>query len=385
MRLRPVFALGVLALALFELACSWFVMPMPGSQRLATVELAYAFYQWRWWVRGTCALLVLVGLRDAWRGGTRWRIGAAVGLVVAAGVAGAANFLMAADQMFLQPLALVVAPADKNKVPPERLVVGVEIGGDARAYPVMFIGYHHQVRDKVGGTDVLVTYCTVCRTARVFSPLLDGRPERFRLVGMDQWNAMLEDQTTGSWWRQATGAAVAGPRKGQRLAAIPSRQTTLADWLVSHPASLVMQADAAAVAADNYPKDDAFEKGTSRKTLTGTDPESWHEKAWVVGVEIGDRAKAYDWNRLRRERVINDQVGGTPIVLVLGANGASFFVFERPDAETRFTLEEERLVGSAGGVYSTSGSGPAGALKPVPASQEFWHSWRTFHPGTETY
>jgi hypothetical protein len=214
---------------------------------------------------------------------------------------------------------------------------------------------------------------------------LDGRLERFRLVGMDQWNAMLEDQTTGSWWRQATGAAVAGPRKGQRLAAIPSRQTTLADWLASHPASLVMQADAAAAAADNYPKDDAFEKGTSRKTLTGTDPESWHEKAWVVGVEIGGRAKAYDWNRLRRERVINDAVGGTPIVLVLGADGATFFVFERPDAETRFTLEEERLVGSAGAVYSTSGTGPAGALKPVPASQEFWHSWRTFHPGTETY
>jgi hypothetical protein len=70
---------------------------------------------------------------------------------------------------------------------------------------------------------------------------------------------------------------------------------------------------------------------------------------------------------------------------VLGADGATFFVFERPDAETRFTLEEERLVGSAGAVYSTSGTGPAGALKPVPASQEFWHSWRTFHPGTETY
>src|SRR5262249_16929298 len=153
MRLRPAFALGVLALALFELACSWFVMPMPGSQRLATVELAYSFYQWRWWVRGACVFLVLVGLRDAWRGGPRWGVGAALGLVAAAAVTGTANFLMAADQMFLQPLALVVAPADKNKVPPERLVVGVEIEGDARAYPVMFIGYHHQVRDKVGGKD----------------------------------------------------------------------------------------------------------------------------------------------------------------------------------------------------------------------------------------
>jgi hypothetical protein len=383
MRLRPAFAIGVLGLTLFELACAWFVLPLPGSQRLATVDLAYAFYQWRWWVRGVCGFLILVGLRDASRGGLRWRVGIAVGLIAAAAVTCTANLVMAADQMFLQPLALVVAPADKNKVPPERLVVGVEINGDARAYPLMFIGYHHQVRDRIGGKDVLVTYCTVCRTARVFSPLVDGRLERFRLVGMDQWNAMLEDATTGSWWRQATGAAVAGPRKGARLAPIRSRQTTLADWLVAHPASLVMQADAAS--AEKYPKDDAYEKGTSRKALTGTDPESWREKSWVVGVALGERCKAYDWNRLRRERVINDLVGGTPIVLVLAADGATFFVFERPDSETRFALEEERLVGSSGVVFSTSGAGPVGALKPVPASQEFWHSWRTFHPDTERY
>lgn len=383
MRLRPAFAIGVLGLALFELASAWFVLPLPGSQRLATVDLAYAFYQWRWWVRGVCGFLILVGLVDAWRGGLRWRIGTAVGIVVAAGIACGANLVMAADQMFLQPLALVVAPADKNKVPPERLVIGLEIGGDARAYPLMFIGYHHQVRDKVGGTEVLVTYCTVCRTGRVFSPLVDGKLEHFRLVGMDQWNAMLEDETTGSWWRQATGTAVAGPRKGARLAPIASRQTTLGDWLAAHPASLVMQADAASL--EKYPKDDTYEKGTSRKDLTGTDPESWREKSWVIGVERDEHSKAYDWNRLRRERVINDAVGGTPIVLVLAADGATFFVFERPDAETRFALEEERLVCPPALVYSTSGTGPAGALKPVPASQEFWHSWRTFHPDTERY
>jgi hypothetical protein len=140
------------------------------------------------------------------------------------------------------------------------------VDGEARAYPLMFIGYHHQVHDSVGGKDVLVTYCTVCRSGRVFSPLVDGTRERFRLVGMDSFNAMFEDETHGSWWRQATGAAVTGPRKGIRLVAIPSRQLTLREWLASHPASLVMQADASAVAADRYPKDDAFEKGTSRKT-----------------------------------------------------------------------------------------------------------------------
>ncbi len=77
----------------------------------------------------------------------------------------------------------------------------------------------------------------------------------------------------------------------------------------------------------------------------------------MVGIEIGTRSKAFDWNRLKRERVINDVVGGTPVVLVLAADGASFFALERPDAETRFALEEETLVSPAG-VYSASGSGP---------------------------
>lgn len=29
--------------------------------------------------------------------------------------------------------------------------------------------------------------------------------------------------------------------------------------------------------------------------------------------------------------------------------------------------------------------GPSGSLRPLQASQEFWHSRRTFHPETATY
>lgn len=384
MRLRSAFALGIVGLVVFEAANIYFVMPFPGSQRLDTLDLAYFLYQWRWVFRTAFGLVALLGLWDAWRSGWRWRAGVALGAVAVGGVAYAANFGMAADHVFREPQALVLKPAAENKVAEDRLVVGIEVDGEARAYPLMFIGYHHQVHDTVGGKDVLVTYCTVCRSGRVFSPLVEGKLERFRLVGMDSFNALLEDATTGSWWRQATGGAVTGTRKGMKLVPFPSRQVTLREWLASHPASLVMQADAAAVTADRYPKDDAFEKGTSRKTLTGTNPESWQDKSWVVGVEIGTRSKAFDWNRLKRERVINDAVGGTPIVLVLADDGKSLFAFERPDAETRFALEEEKLVGAAGS-YSASGSGPTGSLKAVSASQEFWHSWRSFHPDTERY
>jgi hypothetical protein len=292
------------------------------------------------------------------------------------------NFKMSADRMFLQPKTLVMLPPERSKVPVDRLVVGIDINGDARAYPLQFIGYHHQVRDRAGGRDVLVSYCTVCRTGRVFDPLVNGHAETFRLVGMDHFNAMFEDKSTGSWWRQANGEAITGRLKGSKLAELPSWQVTLAEWLALHPKSLIMQGDPSA--ADEYAKDYSYERGTSRKKLTGTDTLSWQRKSWVVGITANGHSKAYDWNRLRRERVVQDELGGVPVVLVLAADSTSFFAFERPDTATRFSLRGDSLVGG-GQSYSLSGVGPSGTLKMLNASQEFWHSWRTFQPQTERY
>ena len=95
-------------------------------------------------------------------------------------------------------------------------------------------------------------------------------------------------------------------------------------------------------------------------------------------------AKAYDWQRLRRERVINDSVGGVPIVLALGPDSVSYFAFQRPDASTLFALRGDSLV-TPQAAYALNGKGAAGSLAPINASQEFWHSWRTFQPGTARY
>lgn len=380
--MKRLFYLGVACLVVFEIANVWLVMPLPGSQRLRSIDVAYALYGARWAVRAACAALILAGLVAAWRapGRRRWLVPAA--LAVAGAVLWAANVRMAADRMFRQPSRLVMQPAAQSRVDPARLVVGVEIDGDARAYPLQYLGYHHQVRDSVGGRPVLVSYCTVCRSGRVFDPTVDGRTESFRLVGMDHWNAMFEDHTTRSWWRQANGQAITGARRGATLREIPSRQTTLKLWLAMHPHSLVMQADPASV--PRYARNFDYESGASRSPLTGTDTVSWQEKAWVVGLSLGGEHRAYDWNRLRRERVVNDVVGGTPIVLALAGDRASFVAFARPDPETRFALRGDSLVAGTR-AYALSGRGATDALAPVTAYQEFWHSWRTFHPGTTTY
>ena len=338
----------------------------------------------RWAIRAVLGALVLASLPAAWRASARrfahWPV--VTSLVVASAIAYMTNVQMAADRMFLLPQTLIMAPASANRVEPQRLVVGVERDGEARAYPVRFIGYHHQVRDSLAGRPILVTFCTVCRTGRVFDPVVEGRAETFRLVGMDHFNAMLEDRSTRSWWRQANGEAVTGSRRGAKLTELPSQQVTLATWLRLHPNSLVMQADPAFTA--RYARSFDYETGASRSTLTGTDTTSWSDKAWVIGMTLNGESKAYDWNRLRRERVINDVVGNTPVVLALADDDASFVAFERPDAATRFTLRGDSLI-AAGRAFALNGRGPGGRLVPVRASQEFWHSWRTFQPRTATY
>ena len=377
---KTLFFAGLLCWALFELAAVWFIMPLPYSQRMRSIDVAYALYSLRWAFRAVFAAMVLAGASPALRapGWRRWA--AAAALVLAAGVAYLTNFVMSADRMFLAPERLSMQPAARSVVDTARLVVGVEVSGEARAYPVHYIGYHHQVRDTVGGRPVLVTFCTVCRTGRVFDPTVDGKAETFRLVGMDHFNAMLEDRTTGTWWRQANGEAVAGPKKGAALAELPSQQVTLAAWLARHPRTLVMQPDSAL--RDRYAKDFDYETGQSRKKLTGTDTVSWGEKAWVVGMTLNGESRAYDWNRLKKERAINDVLGGVPVVLALAADGASFFAYQRPSAAATFALRGDSLVAD-GRAYALDGRD--GALTRLQASQEFWHSWRTFQPRTSRY
>ena len=199
---------------------------------------------------------------------------------------------------------------------------------------------------------------------------------------MDHFNAMFEDGTTHSWWRQANGEAIAGPSKGKILTEYPSRQVTLARWLALHPASLIMQPNAAL--QSRYTKTFDYETGTSRRALTGTDPRSWRDKSWVVGITVNGESKAYDWNRLRRERVVNDVLGGRAVVLALAKDKRSFFAFVRPESTIVFSLRGDSLVGG-GLAYAFTGRGTAGVLEPVKASQEFWHSWRTFQPNTRAY
>jgi hypothetical protein len=385
-------SIGLLLLVAIEILRVYFIMPFPGSQRNETIEVAYFIHNNIIWFRLVGLLLIAYPLYSFFKDGSKIsRIVISVLLIGYAVIFYLFNFKFLADKMFLLPETTAFQNSTGNKIPSKQLVIGVTVDGVSKAYPIEIIGYHHQVRDTINGKEVMVTYCTVCRTGRIFSPQVDGKSENFRLVGMDHFNAMFEDSKTGSWWRQVNGEAIIGPMKGKMLDEIPSEQMSLAAWVEQHPQTWVMQEDS--VFKEKYEGMKDYDEGKSKGDLTRPDSLQWKEKSWIVGVQQGMNSKAYDWKDLQRVRVINDQIKNDPLVVSIEPDSVSFHVFSRiVDQDTlTFSLNHGKLIDNkTNSTWGWNGTCIEGILSgkrltPVQSYQEFWHSWKTFRPQSEQY
>lgn len=381
--LRKIFYSGLIGISLFEILNVYFIMPFPGSQEIRSIDIAYFLYSSRWYFRILFALMISAGAVNAFKTDKKWL--PSVFLIIAAGVIYLFNFRMVADSMFKQPKNPVFVQKGENRVNDSSLVLCVYQNGEAKGYPLAFMAYHHQVQDTVGGKPLIITYCNVCRTGRVYEPIVNGHHEVFRLVGMDHFNAMFEDATSKSWWRQSTGEAITGPLKGKQLPEVESMQLTIKKLFELYPTAYIMQSDkASAIRYDTLRK---FERGKSISKLTRSDTLSWERKSWIVGIEIGSAGKAYDWITLKQQKIINDTIGIDPVLIAITSDGESFVTFRRPEKSINFTIKNDTLY-SNGLIYDLTGrclNDPTQKLTIVKAYQEFWHSWRTFHPNSVRY
>ncbi|MEO5944625.1 MAG: DUF3179 domain-containing (seleno)protein [Ferruginibacter sp.] len=389
---------GFLVLFATEILRVYFIMPFPGSQMSNTIQVAYFLNNYIWWFRLLGLILIIPPLLYIFRNSRWWRkILLLLFVLLYAGIFYLVNFKFLADKMFYQPKNKILATVTTNKIDSNKLVIGVQINGEAKAYPIEIIGYHHQVQDTVGGSPVMVSYCTVCRTGRVFSPFVNGKFEKFRLVGMDHFNAMFEDATTKSWWRQATGVAIAGLLKGTALKEIESTQMSLSAWIRKYPNTTILQPDV--FFAKQYKSLEGFDNGTINSGLEKRDSASWKFKSWILGVQKDGYSRAYDWNELVKQRVINDTFSGGAIILVLEKDNRSFHVWssdvkiEKLSSPLFFIADEASQTlkdTTTNSTWNMNGESIEGILKgsklaTIQAYQEFWHSWQSFHPGTTKY
>jgi hypothetical protein len=386
--------LGLLILFATEILRVYFIMPFPGSQHSNTIDLAYFISKNILWLRIIGLVIVIFPLISFFEHARVWKkILLSVLVLFYLFIFYMFNFKFLADKMFYQPKNKLLAPVVENKVDTNGLVIAAVINGQAKAYPIEIIGYHHQVQDTIGGEPVIVTYCTVCRTGAVFSPFINNVYQHFRLVGMDHFNAMFEDEKTKSWWRQVTGEAIAGPMKGNNLKELASSQMRLGAWIREYPNTFILQPDT--VFKKEYDDLSGYDSGTIKGSLEKRDSLSWKKKSWVVGIVQNNFSKAYDWNDLQKEKIINDTFHDVPVVIILENDSVTFHAFNRiVNGQTlAFSWNDNLKILQDDNTHSTwswNGKCIDGQLKnslltPVQSYQEFWHSWQTFHANTMVY
>lgn len=288
-------------------------------------------------------------------------------------------------------------------------VVVVEVGVDARAYPLQILLWHEIVNDEVGGTPVAVTYCPLCNTALAFDRRVDSRVLDFGTTGrLRHSDLVMYDRQTESWWQQATGEGIVGANAGKQLRFIAAPVTSWRDFRQTYPGGRVLSRD---TGHDRPYGRNPYERYDTRRSpiagfFRGKPDGRLPAMERVVAFEEGGSAVAYAFSLLARRRVINDDVGTLRVVVVWAPGTASAVdaatvrdgrdigatvVFDRrvdgrvlsfePAGDGRLRDRE------TGSVWLSSGRAVEGPLAgrrlaPVPHGNHFWFAWAVFRPDT---
>ena len=208
---------------------------------------------------------------------------------------------------------------------------------------------------------------------------------------------VMYDRQTNTFWSQLLGEAVEGPMRGTKLDFIESLQTTWAEWKELHPDTLALEKTYKG-AFDGYA---GYYEGDFAGVIGETHRDDrLNTKQFVVGVALGDAAKAYPFGRMNEEPVINDELNGQPLLVVFDARSATGVVFGRKVDERVLTFKQEtpggiseaRLMDEETETIWDAFSGEAlegplaGAqLERIKSTSSFWFGWKDFYPETEVY
>jgi len=129
-------------------------------QSPSSIELAYTLRRWSPWLTVALSLAGLGLAVRLWREAPRLLPRSAAALLALVAVVTTWMSRQNHFEWMFAPLpdARFVRAAEASALAPEDMVLAVMTGGDAVAYPVRQIAYHHLVEDSVGGVPIVATY-----------------------------------------------------------------------------------------------------------------------------------------------------------------------------------------------------------------------------------
>lgn len=248
-----------------------------------------------------------------------------------------------------------VSATEGDWYPDHRVVLGVEIAGESRAYPLNILEIHELVNDELGDRRFSLTYCTLCRSGVAYyvDDLPEGvEPPVLRTSGLlRRSNKLVYDRETDSYFNQFTGEAISGPlaEAGIVLPRITVVTSTWADWRADHPDTTLMAGKDGN--GPNYPLDPLGDRDAAGPIFPiGPVDDTLLASQAVVGA-IGD--------------------DGTAVAFVRADALAAL------EAGDEVALGDVRAVADGSGLRLVDGEGDE-----VASSQATWFAWSQTFPDT---
>ena len=286
--------------------------------------------------------------------------------------------------------------SDANGLRDTDEVIGVEINGQARAYPTRIVGWHHIVNDVVGEVPIAVSYCSICSCGVAFRNSPGSDPVLFGFEGAWQGTLMLYDRQTGSTWLQMTGECIDGPQLGEKIDLLHPAVVSWGTWRKSHPGTDVVVVD------------DRTERTLSREEAragsSGLAPEmrptiedrntAVNFFELVYGIQVEGTAIAFPASKLLGVNLAECVIEGVPVVVAGDPNRNTALVgFHACVDGQRIRFSRMSSTGlveaTTGSIFDLSGvcqQGPmAGTqLEPIGFRTE-WYGWYASHPHTQIW
>ena len=247
-----------------------------------------------------------------------------------------------------------VSPPEAPWSPPAAPVIGLAVGGVARAYPIHLMEYHQVVNDELGGTPVVVGFDPLTAIPRAWKRSVDGKVLEFGVSGLlYDGQFLLYDRETESLWAHYTGRAVAGPMAGKQLEGLQVHQEPLGIWFQRHPDTVVMARPEPKKIDYRYSPYEVYWVTDQVPFEVNARDDRYHPKEVVLGVSAGGRHRAYLGSILTAEggRIVDD-LEGRKIRVAYDSESATF----------QWEVPED-----------------------VAVTDAYWFAWKSFHPDTEIW
>ena len=307
--------------------------------------------------------------------------------------------------------ARMLPAAEADYITPTELVFGVEINGDARAYPLRILDWHEMANDVVGGVPVALAYCTLCGAGVLFDTRVGDATYEFGSSGfLMRSNKLMYDRTTYTLWNQLTGEPVLGKLADGaiELKRLPVVVTRWQAWLERHPDTQVLSLETGHL-RDYTPGNPYGSYFASPETMfpAGDPAQRLPDKARIYALHIDGQPHALATADVVRERVVNDQVGDTPVVVIAGGPdlkgvgidrragpvvwdaGAEVRAYERGDQTFEPTEGTEQVRDAQGRPWRITEDalvGPDGqTLDRLGGHLAYWFGWVSYFPRTTLY